>query len=199
MQKTLIVWWRFGKEHGEEDFRVNPPEVIAQHIEKKAAQFRAMAEAGAEADWPWWQVDEGLLIEKPAGTWFGPDTRIYYLLKRGLVVIENIHLKPPDDHYKWYVHLADIKYDSTHDYWTMQDLFCDVLIDADNQTCRVIDLVDLAEALNVGLVDAGRTAEILRRTDLVLAAIARDAFLTPDTFPFDEVKQGQAVFEAGVL
>lgn len=191
MEKTLIVWWRYGKEHGAEDFRPNPPEVVAEHIASKAAKFKATT----DSHWPWWQVDDDLLIEQPIAGWFRPDTRIYYLLKRGLVVIENIQLKPPDDHYKWYVHLADIKFDTLNQCWVMQDLFCDVLIDPDNQTCRLIDLNDLAAALQVGLIDSARAAEILNRTDQLLAAIARDAFLTPDTFPFPEVLQGQAAWE----
>lgn len=190
MQKTLIVWWRYGKEHGAEDFRVNPPEVIAEHIASKAAAFKA--EAGA--DWPWWQVDDEVLIERPLPGRFSPDTRIYYLLQRGLVVIENIHFKPPDAHWKWYVHLADTTFDPAHDCWVMQDLFCDVLIDPDNQTCRLIDLVDLAEAVQVGLIDKPKTVEILRRTDQLLAAVARDSFLTPDTFPFPEIARAQAAW-----
>ena len=39
-QKTLIDWWRYGKEHEEEDFRVNPPEVVAAHLDRKIAAFR---------------------------------------------------------------------------------------------------------------------------------------------------------------
>ena len=39
--KTLVIWWRFGKEHGKGDgFGVNPPTIIEQHLDAKAAHFR---------------------------------------------------------------------------------------------------------------------------------------------------------------
>ena len=35
LHRTLVVWWRYGKDHSEEGFRVNPPEVIAAHLDQK--------------------------------------------------------------------------------------------------------------------------------------------------------------------
>src|SRR3972149_1159754 len=93
--KTLVAWRRLGKEHGDEDLRVNPPEVLAEHIAKKVAKFR---QTPPDA-WRWWQVDENLIIEglDIASHQPDPGTRIFYLLKRGLTVIENIYLPPPND------------------------------------------------------------------------------------------------------
>src|SRR5262245_46811493 len=101
MDRTLVIWWRYGKEHGEEEFRVNSPEVIAEHLNAKAARFRQTS----LSEWRWWQVSDDLIVEYPVPDqlFYRADTRIYYLPKRGLAVIENIHLHPPDDVWGWYL------------------------------------------------------------------------------------------------
>lgn len=40
LDKVQAIWWRFGKEHGEDDFRVNTPTTIVQHLDSKAARAR---------------------------------------------------------------------------------------------------------------------------------------------------------------
>ena len=184
LKKTLVAWWSYGKEHDGDDLRLNSPEVIASHLDVKIAAFRATP----DDEWRWRQMDDDLLVErpKPDSRWCGPDTRIYYLVKRGLGIIENIHYPPPDDRWKWYIHLADIFYDSARECWIMKDLFSDILVDGDNYTCRVLDLDDLANALDLGLLTPTQASEILRRTDLTLTAIARNEF------PFPEIERGRA-------
>lgn len=44
MHPTLVVWWRYGKEHAEETFRVNSSDVIATHLDAKIARFRQTPE-----------------------------------------------------------------------------------------------------------------------------------------------------------
>lgn len=185
LKKALVVWWSYGEEHEGDDLRLNSPEVITSHLNAKIASFRATP--GDE--WRWWQVDDDLLVErpKPDSRWCGPDTRIYYLVKRGLGIIENIHYPPPDDCWKWYIHLADIFYDSARECWIMKDLFCDILVNGDHHTCRVLDLDDLADALDLGLLTPAQASDVLRRTDLALTAIAKDAF------PLPEIERGRAV------
>ena len=184
-KKTLVVWWGYGKEHDGDDLRLNSYEVIASHLDAKIASFRATS----SEEWQWWQVDADLLIEhpKPSSRWCGPDTRIYYLVKRGLGIIENIHYPPPDNRWKWYIHLADIFYDPARECWIMKDLFSDILVGGDNRICRVVDLDDLADALDLGLLTLAQTSDVLRRTDLTLTAIAKS------TFPFPEIERGRAV------
>jgi hypothetical protein len=60
MHPTLIVWWRYGKEHGEEAFRVNSLEIIAAHIDAQAARFRQTP----ETEWRWQPVDDDLIVER---------------------------------------------------------------------------------------------------------------------------------------
>ncbi len=179
-----MAWWSYGKEHHGDDLRLNSPETIASHLDAKIASFRATP----NDEWRWWQVDDDLLVErpKPDSRWCGPDTRIYYLVRRGLGIIENIHYPPPDDRWTWYIHLADIFYDPARECWIMKDLFSDILVDGDERTCRVLDLDDLADALDLGLLTPAQTSEILRRTDLTLTAVAKGAF------PFPEIERGWA-------
>lgn len=183
MRKTLVVRWRYGKEHGGDDVRVNPPYLVTEQLDEKAAAFRATP---ADA-WRWWQVDDTLVVERPEpdGLWYGPDTRIYYLLKRGLAIIERPAHPDLDDSWHWYVHLAHIFHDHSRDCWIEKDLFCDLLID---RTCRhthVIDLDDLADALTIGLVDVNEASDVLHRLQQLVTAVADGAF------PFDEIYRAQ--------
>lgn len=186
MKPTLIVWWRYGKEHdpGGGDFRVNPPGTVAAHIDQKVAAARRTP----EADWRWWQVDDELLIERanPTSWAYGPDTRIYYLLRRGLAVIENIKFPSPDEHWTWYLHVADIFWDAARECWIKQDLFADILVDRDGQQTLVIDLDDLANALDIGLLTPEQTSTVLRTTNAAVRTIENEGF------PFEEIVRAQA-------
>jgi len=182
--KTLIVWWRFGQEHSVDDFRINPPEVVAAHIQRKLDRFQPTP---ADA-WRWWQASEDLIVERceSCSDTIGPDTRIYYLLKRGLTVIENIHLPPPEDNWKWLVRISDFVHKPGEGYWIMKDLFCDICVESDNRTYHLFDLPDLAQALDIGLVSSAETRDILRRVDWLVAKVAKSQF------PIPEIFEGQA-------
>jgi len=182
--RTMVVWWRFGREHGGERFECNPPEVIEAHIQRKADRFRRTP---ADA-WRWWQVDQDLIIERPPASepLFGADSRIYYLLNRGLSVIKNICYPPPDDCWKWHIHIADFPYDQARECWLMKDLFCDIVVAPDDRTFKVLDLPDVAQALDVGLISHPESREILRRVSWVVNEISRRAF------PFAEVQRAEA-------
>ena len=183
LQQTLVIWWRFGKEHGEKrGFRLNPPAVIEQHWDTKVAQARQTP----SDQWRWWS-EGNLVVERPDahGYGYGPDTRIYYLVERGLTVVENIHLSGQWASWPWYIHLADIFYDTARNCWISQDLFCDILLPADGQRYHVTDLADLGRVLQLGLLSAERAATILARTDQTLAAIVQGHF------PFPEIAQAR--------
>lgn len=185
---TLLIWHRFGKEHGEESFRVNPPVVVAEHLRARAALFRGRTAAD---DWRWFQVDNTLIVERPTpdDVIFGPDTRIFYLLDQGLGILEDIRY-PRSDRWRWYIHLADYSFHQDLDCWVMQDLFTDVFVAPDERTTQVLDLDDLALALDLGLLTPAKTSEILRRTDALVRQIARGAF------PFEAVLRGREACRA---
>lgn len=188
MDPTLLIWHRYGKEHGEESFRVNSPEVIAQHLRNRAALFRGRT---APDDWRWFQVDKNLIVERPMPDdfIFGPDTRIFYLLDQGVGILEDIRY-PRTDRWRWYIHLADFSFNRELESWVMQDLFADVFVAPDACTHQILDLDDLALALDLGLLTPAKTSEILRRTDALVRQIARGEF------PFEAVLRGREACRA---
>jgi hypothetical protein len=186
--KTLVAWWRLGKEHGADELRVNTPEVIATHLDRKIISFRQTP----PDDWRWWQVDDGLIVERLDITSrnAGPGTRIYYLLKRGLTVVENIYLPPPNDKWKWYLHLSDFDFRPDLDCWIMKDLFPHICVESDTRTYHLFDLPELAQALDIALITSAKSRELLKRVDATVNCIARG------DFPFPEILQGQTACKA---
>jgi hypothetical protein len=182
--KTLIVWWTYGLEHGAQDFRINPPEIVDAHIKRKVDRFRKVP----DKDWRWWQVSKDLIIERPPakGALFGEDSRIYYLLNRGISVIDNVYMSPPDDNWKWLIHICDFSYQHEDRYWLMKDLFCDIVVENDNQTYHLFDLPDMAQALDVGLITSAQSGGILQRIDWMVNSIWHNKF------PIREIELGQA-------
>ena len=187
---TQIVWWRFGKEHGEDrGIRLNSPDLISAALTQRAVTSRAVP----DESWGWYQVDETLLVERPQPSPSGhyrSDTRIYYLLEDGLTVVENIYLPPPHDKWVWYIHIADTFYDRSREVWIQKDLFVDVVIEKDLRHHRVLDLHDVATALDIGLIGARDVSMILRRTNKLLQAIAKGRF------PLPEIERARAACRA---
>ena len=188
MNKTLVVWWRYGKEHNPagDDFRVNPPGVVARHLDEKAAAFRAWP----ADDWRWWQVDDELLIERadPTGYNYGPDTRIYYLPQRGLGVIENLRRPSPNERWSWFIHVADTYWDAARACWIMQDMFADILVERSGREARIFDLDEVGTGLDLGLLTPPQASTVLRTTNAAVRAIEAGMF------PFPEIERGR---EAG--
>jgi len=183
MKRTLLVWWRYGKEHQDRQdchaLRVNSPEMIAAHLDRKIARFRATPDDA----WRWWQVSDDLIVERmgpPYSEVMRADTRFYYLVSKGVGVMENCHFDPPYAEWRWYLHLADIYFDATRECWIMKDLFCDILIHRDASCHLVLDLHDLGTALDLGLVSPLETSQILRKTNAVLHDIANGEFPFPE-------------------
>jgi hypothetical protein len=188
LSKTQIVWWRFGKEHGEEKgIRLNSPDLISAALNQRAAIFAAVP----DESWRWYQVDEKLLVERPQpSAHYGSDTRIYYLLKDGLTVVENIYLPPPRDKWTWYIHIGDTFYDRSRELWIQRDLFVDVVIEEELRHHRLLDLHDVATALDIGLIGAQDVSMILRRTNKLLQAIGEGRF------PLPEIERARAACRA---
>jgi hypothetical protein len=182
--KTLIVWWRFGKEQEEDEIAVYPDEVVAAHLREKVERFRRLD----EEYWRWWQVDKDLIIERPPpqGPLFGPDSRIYYLLDLGLSVIEEVHMPPPDDRWKWYIRISDFIRDEKLGCWLMKDQFCDIVVEYDDRTYHLYGLPAMAQALDVGLITTAESGAILQRIDWVVNCLAKGEF------PFSQIQRGQA-------
>ena len=185
MKKTLVVWRRFGLEHGETSgFKVNPPSVVETHIQQKVEQFTQTP----EEHWRWWQLSDELIIEKfRTDNDFDASMTFYYLPKRRWAMVQN-----PGNYFGedlgWYIHIADIAYEKTYGCWLITDLFCDVLVKKNNQIHSVLDLDDLAEAFEIGLITETKLLQILRDTQGLVDLIWRG------NFPSAEVEACQKIW-----
>ena len=162
LERTLVVWRRLGKEHGEGlGHQVNPPDVVSRHVADKVA--RACNQP--DDDWRWWQISDDLIVERPLpGIGYSPETAIYYLPRRKWAIIENMCLPRLGPDWPWYVHVGRTCWDDDHGCWVFTDLFCDVIVQADRRTHTVLDLDELANAFRLGLVSAAGMADVLDST-----------------------------------
>ena len=61
-EKTLVVWRRLGKEHGERSgFRKNSSDIVDRHLRAKLGAFRKVP----DEEWRWWQLNDDVIVEKP--------------------------------------------------------------------------------------------------------------------------------------
>ena len=184
LKRTNLIWWRYGKENEStnSEICVNPQEVIQNSLDTRLKLNLATPENA----WRWYQVSDELVVECGGGAESGrngADTRYYYLLKQGYGVIENFSGRRGKI---WYMHLADFFCESGRDCWVMKDMFVDVVAPQNLNSFWVIDLDDLATALDLGLVDAKKTSDILRRTE----ALAHE--MRAGRFPTALVEAGRA-------
>ena len=107
---------------------MNPPEVVRAHLESRVSYFRETA----EDEWRWWQISDELIIEKPVATG-GPDTIIYYLPAKQIMILENPSFSSLPDS-QWYVHMGTTEFDESLDTWIFTDLFVDVVVKEDGLT-----------------------------------------------------------------
>ncbi|MBT5875616.1 MAG: hypothetical protein HOH43_19490 [Candidatus Latescibacteria bacterium] len=180
-ERTMVIWWRLGKEHGEEDFRANPKEVIDANLDDKVTHFGTTP----DSQWRWWTVNQELIVERPEPNeyGYGSNTRIFYLPSAGMTIIEDIDVTHLRDQWKWYVHIADIYYDAVRNCWINKDLFCDILVAPDGRTHQVVDLDDLGVALTKRIVTPEEVSDILHRTNLAIDLISLGGLPLPEMGP----------------
>lgn len=75
----------------------------------------------------------------------------------------------------WYCDIVDYNYDSAQNILTVTDLLADVIIYPDGRV-RVMDLDELAEALERGIITTDLMSACLRRLHSLLSLIDRDKF-----------------------
>ena len=170
LARTVVAWHRFGKEHGEDEFRLNEPQVVEEYVRDKVQRFKDTA----DDNWKWFQLSDDLIIEQPfdGRPQSGPDSTIYYLPNRMWCIQENMH----GEDWTWYVHIGKTEYNSNHQAWVFKDLFVDVIIKSDMKTHTILDLDDLADVFEMGLVDDSEVTEILRSTQTLVDQIRSSDF-----------------------
>jgi hypothetical protein len=172
--RTLVVWRRLGKEHGEgRGFKANPPDVVFAHIQQKAEAFRQTP----DDDWRWWRVSDELIVERPfPATGFGPNSVIYYLPRQNWAIIENACFPRLGPDWPWYVHIGSTCFEEAHSCWVFTDLFCDVVVQRDLRTHSVMDLNDLGRALDSGLITGVQLSAALDSTQVLVDMIRAGGF-----------------------
>ncbi len=176
MKKTMIVWRRLGKEHGENaGYRVNPDEVVSRHLDDKLDGFRKTH----ETDWKWWQVNENLLVETSEEiNEVGDKTVNYYMPRNNWLIVKNVPYGMNHGGWKWYIHIGSMRHDEERSCWVFTDWFSDVLVKPDNVSHTVLDLNDLARGFELGLITRDEMTEILISTQALVDSI-RDGRFPP--------------------
>ena len=186
MENTLIVWRRTGKEHGEDaGFRASPPEVIDASLRRKVDESRL----SPASEWSWWRFSDSLLVEKnrPDGD---PNVLFYHLPERHCMIVENATMPRLGPDWTWYVHIGDLEWRSDLKCWVFTDLFIDVLVHRD---CRTHTLVDLAEAIDIGLITADQAGSTMRYAQTVIDTIRSGDFPPQEILPCREALRCQGL------
>ena len=168
MEKTLVVWRRLGKEHGENcGYKVNTQDIIDKHIKDKISTF---SNTPMES-WRWWRVDEKLIIETETID-KNNFKKYYYFLHKNWLIVENFN----ECGWEWYIHIGKLVYSKEHNSWIFTDWFSDVVVKSDKLTHSVLDLDELGNALELGLIDSEQLVEILKSTQELIDLIRAGDF-----------------------
>lgn len=96
-----------------------------------------------------------------------------YYLKLGIKVSK--FLRQDDTLLYWYCDIVDYDFNEEENSLTVTDLLADVVVFPDGQV-KVVDLDEMAEALDKGLITPALLSEGLRRLNELLSVIYRDKF-----------------------
>lgn len=76
---------------------------------------------------------------------------------------------------RWYCDIVEFSYDASERALTVTDLLADVILSSDGRM-KVVDLDELAEAMEENLITKEQTISCLRSLDYLLSLIYRDKF-----------------------
>ena len=96
-----------------------------------------------------------------------------YFLKEGLKVSK--FYRADDSLLYWYIDIVEFNFDDEHDTLFFTDLLADVIIYPDGRM-KVVDLDELAEALERNLITKEQMTSCLRNLNHLLTMIYRDKF-----------------------
>lgn len=96
-----------------------------------------------------------------------------YFLREGLKLSK--FYRADDSLLYWYCDIVDYSYDPAEHSLTSTDLLADVIVYPDGR-CKVVDLDELADALDKGLIDTEQLTRSLRQLNALLVLIYRDKF-----------------------
>lgn len=96
-----------------------------------------------------------------------------YFLKEGIKVSKMY--RPDNTLLHWYCDIVDFSYDESDESLTVTDLLADVIISPEGRM-KVVDLDELAEALEKGLITKEQMSSCLRSLNHLLTLVYRDKF-----------------------
>ncbi|MBR1703002.1 MAG: DUF402 domain-containing protein [Lachnospiraceae bacterium] len=96
-----------------------------------------------------------------------------YLLKDGVKISK--FYKPDGDLLYWYCDIVEYEFNKTRDTLIVSDLLADVIIYPDGRT-KVVDLDELADALDQQLITQEQATASLRQLNNLLSLLYRDKF-----------------------
>lgn len=96
-----------------------------------------------------------------------------YLLKEGIKISK--FYRPDGSLLYWYCDIVEYGWNESEDVLTVTDLLADLILYPDGRV-KVLDLDELAEALEKGLITQEQLTASLRRLNYLLAMIYRDKF-----------------------
>lgn len=96
-----------------------------------------------------------------------------YFLKEGLK-ISKVY-RSDNSLLRWYIDIVEFDFDKAEESLTVTDLLADVIIDPDGRM-KVVDLDELAEALEKNLITKEQMSTCLRSLNHLLTYIYRDKF-----------------------
>lgn len=96
-----------------------------------------------------------------------------YLLKDGVKISK--FYRPDGSLLYWYCDIVEYEFNETGDTLTVTDLLADVIIYPDGRT-KIVDLDELADALEQGLITQTQLTASLRQLNSLLSLLYRDKF-----------------------
>lgn len=96
-----------------------------------------------------------------------------YLLKEGIKISK--FYRPDNSLLYWYCDIVEYEWNDAGDILTVTDLLADLIVYPDGRM-KVLDLDELAEALERDLITQAQLTASLRRLDYLLTMIHRDKF-----------------------
>ena len=134
-----------------------------------------------------------LLVEKNRLGRGNPNVLYYHLPKKHWIIVENATISHLGPDWTWYVHIGDVNWNPSLDCWIFTDLFIDILVHRDCRTHTLVDMDDLAQAIDVGLAPLSQVTHILRHTQTLIDSIQSGDFPPPEIMPCREALRQQGL------
>ena len=173
MDKILVIWRRLG------DLRGTGAtfDADAQEIDEVLLRKATSAKLTPDDHWRWWQLSDDVLVEfAPENEDNFPADVIYYLPRLNWVAMWKPRYPSVRGKWDWYVHIGITRFEEQYECWVFTDLLTDVLVSDGNTKHTILDLDDLADVLDQGMITAPQVSAVLRDTQVLVSSIESGDF-----------------------